>query len=153
VLWPYYARPVRARAERVAREPYVEASRAAGASSTRLLTRHVLPNSLYPVFAQIPIDVYNIFFVLTVFPYLGCISLRTGGSAGYAWLTPLPTIPFPEWGTILAVGACYGWQPIWNLNFWWMYAFPAAAIVLFGIAMALTCDGMEQLLHGRVSGP
>ncbi|HKS59834.1 MAG TPA: ABC transporter permease subunit, partial [Thermoplasmata archaeon] len=36
VLWPYYARPIRARAKAVAVEPYVEAARASGAQRGRL---------------------------------------------------------------------------------------------------------------------
>jgi peptide/nickel transport system permease protein len=150
VLFPYYARPIRARAERIAREPFVEAARASGASRSHILFRHILPNSLYPAFAQIPIDVYNIFFVLTVFPYVGCLSLLSGGSA--TWITPLPTHTFAEWGNLIAWGACFGWSFVPELNFWWMYLFPALLLLLFGAAVMLTCDGLEQLLHGRTHG-
>jgi peptide/nickel transport system permease protein len=149
VLFPYYGRPIRARAERVSREPYVEAARAAGATRGRLLARHVLPNSLYPAFAQIPIDVFNIFFVLTVFPFLGCLN-RTGSSPNYAYISPLPNYRFPEWGNLLANGACYGWNVLPSVNWWWMYTFPAAVIVLFGLAITLACDGIERLLNRRV---
>ena len=146
VLWPYHARPVRARAQQVAAEPYIESARAAGATPARLLWRHIIPNSIYPIFAQLPIDVYNFLFVLTVFPFLGCF----GGGAGglYAYLTPLPATVYPEWGLLLASGACYGWSPLAEVNFWWMYAFPAATIVLFGIAVTLACDGFERYLTG-----
>jgi peptide/nickel transport system permease protein len=143
VLVPYYARPVRARAERVSREPYVEAARAAGARDPHILRRHIFPNSLFPVFAQVPIDLYNIFFVLTVFPFLACFD-----SQSFQNISPLAP-NFPEWGNLLAQGACYGWQPIWVANAWWMYLFPALVIVLFGLAVMLTCDGLEQMLHGR----
>lgn len=145
VLWPYYARPVRARAQQVARESYVEAARASGAGSTRLLWRHVIPNSLFPVLAQIPVDVYNIFFVLTVFPFLACF----GGGAGgfFAPLTPLPSPVFPEWGLLLASGACYGFSILPELNHAWMYLFPLGVILLFGLAVTLTCDGVERFLR------
>ncbi|MCI4339673.1 MAG: ABC transporter permease subunit, partial [Thermoplasmata archaeon] len=146
VLWPYHARPVRARAQQVAGEPYVEAARAAGAGTGRLLGRHVIPNSLSPLLAQIPVDVYNFLFVLTVFPFLGCF-----GSGFFQDLTPLPLVAggiYPEWGYILATGACVGWSPLNELNHWWMYAFPAIVVVLFGIAVALVCDGTERLLAG-----
>ena len=33
-------------------------------------------------------------------------------------------------------------------GYWWMYTFPAAVIVLFGIAVALFYDGAERLLAG-----
>ncbi|MCI4330858.1 MAG: ABC transporter permease subunit [Thermoplasmata archaeon] len=151
VLWPYYARPVRARAQQVSHEAYIEAAQASGASRPWMLARHVIPNSFYPVLAQIPVDVYNVFFVLTVFPFLGCF----GGGAGhfYATLTPLPsTSVYPEWGNLLATGACEGWSFLAQLDWWWMYTFPALAILGFGIAVALSCDGVEKVLRaGRIS--
>jgi peptide/nickel transport system permease protein len=143
VLWPYHARPVRARAAQIAGENYVEAARAAGSKNGRLLRRHVIPNSMFPMFAQIPVDLYNLVFVLTVFPFLYCTSSTTFG-----YLTALPTTFYPEWGFLLAEGVCYGWSPLAASDFWWMYAFPAAAIVLFGIAVALVCDGAERLMAG-----
>lgn len=151
VLWPYYARPVRARAAQVAREPYVEAARASGASGPWLVVRHIIPNSFYPVLAQMPVDVYNVFFVLTVFPFIGCF----GGGARqfYTTLTPLPsTSTYPEWGSLLATGVCQGWSVLAVLDTWWMYVFPALAILGFGIAVALTCDGAEKVMRaGRIS--
>ena len=146
VLWPYHARPVRARALQIAGEPYVEAARAAGSATGRILRRHVIPNSVSPLLAQIPVDVYNFLFVLTVFPFLGCF-----GTGFFQNLTPLPPATggiYPEWGNILATGACVGWSPINEINFWWMYAFPAAVVVLFGISVALVCDGTERFLAG-----
>jgi peptide/nickel transport system permease protein len=146
VLWPYHARPVRARALQVAGEPYVESVRATGGTTGRILVRHVIPNSLYPVMAQIPVDVYNILFVLTVFPFLGCFG---GGAAGfYQYLTILPQTVYPEWGYLLAAGACYGWSPLAAVNHWWMYTFPALVIIAFGIAVTLTCDGFDRFLSG-----
>lgn len=142
ILWPYYARPVRALATEVAEERYVEASRAAGARRRRLVARHVLPNSLAPIFAQAPVDVYSIFFVLTVFPFLGCF-------APYPFLTVLPATAFPEWGNLLALGACHGWSFLSGIDFWWMYAFPLAAIVAFGTGVSLACDGADRFLSGR----
>jgi peptide/nickel transport system permease protein len=150
VIWPYYARPVRARAERVSREPYVEAARASGASPRRVLFRHVLPNSLFPVFAQLPVDLYNIFFVLTVFSYLGCQGHTQSGNFG--WVQVLPSVFFPEWGNLLGIGACYGWSFLPGSDFWWMYAFPLLMIVLFGMSVMLICDGLERMLHGRAYG-
>jgi peptide/nickel transport system permease protein len=140
VLWPYYARPVRARAQEVAHEPYVEAARAAGAPRRRLLIRHVIPNSAFPVLAQLPVDVFNVFFVLTVFPFIACF----GGGSGrfFQLLSPLPGPTFPEWGNLLANGACYGWSVLPQLNAWWTYVFPGATVALFGFAVALTCDGL-----------
>lgn len=142
VLWPSYARSTRARAAQVARSAYVEAARSAGASFRRLLRRHVIPNSFFPVLAQVPVDVYNIFFVLTAFPFLACFN------PFFTLLSPLPNGRYAEWGYLLAQGACYGWSPLASINHWWMYTFPALTILTFGVAVALTCDGLERYLLG-----
>lgn len=47
--WEVYARVVRAQVMSVSRQPFVEASRAAGASHMRILFRHVLPNVTSPI--------------------------------------------------------------------------------------------------------
>jgi len=145
VLWPYYARPVRAVAQRSAGSAYVESARAAGAGSDRLLFRHVLPNSLYPVLAQLPIDVFNVFFVLSVFPFIGCF----GGSAAFAPISITPSALYPEWGALLGYGACFGWSLEPSLDAWWSYVFPAAVIVVFGFTVVLLCDGLERHLGGE----
>jgi len=139
VLWPYYARPVRAVAQRTAAQPYVESARAAGADTEQVLFRHILPNSLYPVLAQLPIDVFNVFFVLSVYPYVGCFSPQLIQPIA---ITPYPT--YPEYGALLGYGACFGWQPIAAVDAWWSYVFPAAVILAFGLMVVLLCDGLER---------
>jgi peptide/nickel transport system permease protein len=147
VLWPYYARAVRTEAVQVARSGYVEAASASGAHQGRVLRRHVLPNSLSPALAQIPVDVFNIFFVLTVFPFLGCLS---GGI--FNALSPLPDpYLYPEWGALAAYGAC-AWIPGFSINPWWMYTFPVLVILLFGIGVALASDGVQRHLQESRTG-
>ena len=144
VLWPAYARSTRARAVQVAQEPYVEAARASGATTGRVLARHLIPNSFFPVLAQVPVDLYNIFFVLTAFPFLNCFT----AGAFYGLLSPFPSGKYPEWGFLLAQGACSGWSPLAEINHWWMYTFPALTILAFGIAVSVACDGFERYLTG-----
>jgi peptide/nickel transport system permease protein len=146
MLWPNYAQAVRPLAQEVGRTSYVEAARAGGAGPTRIVRKHVLPNSFVPVFAQAPFDVYAIFFVLTLFPFINCRSVFGGG---YPLVTALPTTLFPEWGSVLGHGACYGWSVLPELNYWWMYAFPLGAIVGFGMGVALFCDGAERMFGRR----
>lgn len=143
VLWPYYARPVRARARIVGGTAYLQSARASGAGTYRLLVDHVVPNSLGPAFAQLPVDVGNVFFVLSVFPFVACYG---GATPLFPLLSPLPYVPFPEWGYLLAEGACNGTSVIWTYNYWWMYTFPALAIIVFGLGIAMASDGMQKLL-------
>ena len=139
VLWPYYARPVLARAREVSNTGYVQAAQVAGARRSRLLFHHGIPNSYVPLLAQVPTDFANVIFVLTMFPYLNCLAHGTT-----LLVTPLPNQTYPDWGFLLAYGMCTGWSPFSGANFWWMYTFPAAAIVFLGTTITLCCDGLER---------
>jgi ABC-type dipeptide/oligopeptide/nickel transport system permease subunit len=145
VLWPYYARPILARARVVAGTGYVQAAQVTGAGRSRLLFRHGMPNSYLPVLAQLPADFATIIFVLTMFPYLNCLSPMSA-----LLITPLPNQTYPDLGFLLAYGVCSGWSPFPGGNFWWMYTFPAIAIVFIGTAITLCCDGLERWSSRRL---
>jgi peptide/nickel transport system permease protein len=141
-----HARTVLASARVHSAQPYAEAARASGATDARLLFRHILPNSLGGVWAQLPVDVFSVLFLLTAFPFVGCldaVQLQTLGTFGYA--TPFPTVPFPEWGNLLAAGACYGLNVVAPLATWWMWVFPLLAVVVFAAGVTLTCEGLQRL--------
>jgi peptide/nickel transport system permease protein len=156
VLWPTIARTTRERARLIAREPFLESARASGASRAYLFFHHVLPNSLSPLLAQLPIDVAPIFFVLTVFPWFWDCAGPVGSKGTFYLIaslppySPLPSVSFPEWGNLLAVGTCEG-LPISTVGntYWWMFLFPLLAIMLLGIAIALVCDGLDRRLSTR----
>ncbi|MGA7845942.1 MAG: ABC transporter permease subunit [Thermoplasmata archaeon] len=139
VLWPYYARPVMARAREVANTGYVQAAQVSGGSRQHVLFRHGVPNSYLPTLAQLPTDFANVIFVLTLFPYLNCLSHQ-----GALLITPLPNQTYPDLGFLLAYGVCNGWSAFSDVNYWWMYAYPAAAIVFLGLTITLLCDGLER---------
>jgi peptide/nickel transport system permease protein len=150
ILWPTMARTVRERARSVSHQPFVEAARASGATPSHLLVRHILPNSLGPMLAQLPLDVAPIFFVLSAFPwYYNCAGPSPVLTSVYALpalpaLSPLPSAVFPEWGYLLGVGTCFGAGFPGQVSYWWMYAFPLMAILVFGLAIGLVCDGIDR---------
>jgi peptide/nickel transport system permease protein len=161
LLWPATARTTRERARSVAKQPFLEAARASGASPRYLYFRHVLPNSVAPLLAQLPIDVAPIFFVLAVFPWFwycaGPYHPPPSPLPPPPYLvptltpySPLPSVYTPEWGNLLAAGTCEGLGTI-GLNhgfgYWWMYIFPMIAIVMLGVAIALVCDGVDRYLR------
>ena len=152
ILWPTLGRTVRERARLVAHEPYVEAARASGASSRHLLVRHILPNSVGPVLAQVPLDVAPIFLVLSAFPWFyTCGGMIWPGPPPVPYVlphlpafSPLPSVAFPEWGFLLGVGTCVGFTIPGGISFWWTYLFPLLAIVVLGLAIGLVCDGIDR---------
>lgn len=83
---PQFARIARAAALSVVSREYVDAARAAGASSTRILVRHVLPNALSPIVAQATVMLGTAILVASGLSFLG--------------LGVQP--PDPEWGAMLS---------------------------------------------------
>jgi peptide/nickel transport system permease protein len=141
INWAPYARVVRAEARRVAAKPFVEASRASGASKARLLFRHVLPNSFSPMLSQIPITLSNLIVILTIIPYVGIVT-----SGQYLHIISfMPNNSFPEWTWIL-VNGMVGWDPNIVTNPWWGYVFPFLWIFVFGFGVVMFCDGLEDYL-------
>jgi peptide/nickel transport system permease protein len=145
VLWAPYARVVRARARLGATLPFVEAAKAAGAPSRRIFSVHILPSSIYPVFAQVPSTLATVLLLLGGLQYASLVgdTLLCTGELPTILFPILPSVNFPEWTWILANGA-YGWVPSSTVNPWWGAIFPALWILLFGLGVTLTCDGLNQ---------
>ena len=91
VWWPLYARIVRSQALIVREQRYVEAARASGASHGRIIRKHIVPNSMYPVFVQMSLDVGSIPLLVAAIVFIGFV------------LFPFPLIS--EWGSVAAAGA------------------------------------------------
>ena len=86
VFSPQLARLVRARTLVVRQELYVDASRCFGASTSRILWRHVLPNTVQPVIVQVTL--------------LLAAALLAEASLSFLGLGIQP--PNPSWGSMLA---------------------------------------------------
>jgi ABC-type dipeptide/oligopeptide/nickel transport system permease subunit len=69
--WPIHTRVVRSAAMRVSAEPYVDAARALGAGTIRLLGRHVLPAAAGATIAVIPTTVAFSIGIESVLTFLG----------------------------------------------------------------------------------
>ncbi len=127
VWWPNYARVVRSLVIGVKSQEYVEAGRATGVPTNRLLWRTVLPNCLAPAVVLATIDLGNAILVFAGLSFLG--------------LGPEPSSP--EWGRMVADGIEYFDQ-------WWMSAFPGMAIFLVVIAFNFLGDGIRDALDPRL---
>lgn len=145
VWWPTYARIVRGQVLVVREQKYVEAARASGASKGRILLRHVIPNSVYPIFIQFSLDVGTIPLLIGSLAYLGFSKLF------------FPTYYFPEWGSIAALsvvniqnvlGTCF--DPTGCVLPWWQFLFPGLALFLFAISVNLLSDGLRDALDPRL---
>jgi ABC-type dipeptide/oligopeptide/nickel transport system permease subunit/ABC-type dipeptide/oligopeptide/nickel transport system ATPase component len=86
--WPWYARLSRAQAASIRHQGYSDAARVIGASRTRQIVRHVLPNAATPVFVQMSLDAAGIILTAATLSYLGL------GAQD----------PTPEWGLMISQG-------------------------------------------------
>jgi peptide/nickel transport system permease protein len=110
VGWPSYTRVIRGEVLRVRSEDYVEAAKAAGCSDFRVVTKHILPNAIYPVLIMASLDIGAIVLTAAALSFLGLY-----GTSGYAdwgqmisysrnWIVGPPTDPYKYWFTFLIPG-------------------------------------------------
>jgi len=126
---PIYARLARATTLSIKEQDYITAARALGAQPHRIISRHVLPNSLSPLIVQ------------------GTLSIATAileaAALGFLGLGAQP--PTPEWGAMLSDGYKY-----LTIGAWWVLLFPGLAIMLTVLGFNLLGDGMRDALDPRM---
>jgi len=71
VAWPEPARQVRAQMLRVRTLPFVEATRAAGLTTSRIWLRHALPHACRPLRATVPLSLASLIGLETTLAFLG----------------------------------------------------------------------------------
>jgi peptide/nickel transport system permease protein len=129
VTWAVYARLVRGQILSLRRREFVEAARAMGASSTRIVVRHLLPNALAPLMIQASFD-------------LGSSIIAAAGLSFIGFGAQPPT---PEWGVMISEGRNYiSTQP-------WLSLFPGLAILLAVGSFNLLGDGLRDAFDPRLS--
>jgi peptide/nickel transport system permease protein len=129
VWWPWYVRLLRGQAASVAGRPYIETCRALGISRTRIIFRHILPNSITPLLVQVSLDIGGVILTASALSFLGL------GAQD----------PTPDWGLMVAEGQSY-FTPDW-----WLVTFPGLAILLTAFAFNLLGDGLRDLLDPKRS--
>jgi ABC-type dipeptide/oligopeptide/nickel transport system permease subunit len=125
--WFGVSRLVRAEALATRRALFVEAARALGATTTRTLWRHVLPNVAAPVIVFATLAVGNVILLESGLSYLG------------AGTRP----PTPSWGAIFNDGMGS------SQSTWWVIVFPGLAIVITVLAFNVLGDALRDVLDPR----
>ena len=126
---PQVARVVRSQTIVVGNNEFIEAARAIGASSLRIMVVHILPN------------------VLSVLIVYGTLSIGSAildaAALGFLGLGAQP--PTPEWGAMLADG-------IHSITggYWWVETFPGIAILLTVLGFNLLGDGLRDATDPRL---
>jgi len=124
---PRLARIVRAQVLSVRETSFVEASRAIGAPSWRIILIHVVPNVLSSV------------IVLSTLQVAGAII--SAASLSFLGMGAQP--PTAEWGLMLNEGRSY------MRHAWWMTVFPGLALFITVMAVNLLGDRLREMLDPR----
>jgi peptide/nickel transport system permease protein len=128
VYAPRVARVVRASTLVVRELPFIDAARAIGVPSWRMLFVHILPNVASPILVQA-----TFIFAYAILAEAGLSFLGVG--------VP-PAIP--TWGTMIANSQQFAHRAIW------LPLFPGVAIVLCALSLQMVGDGLRDLLDPRL---
>ena len=126
---PIFARLLRGGLLSVRESDYVLASRSIGASSRRLLTKHMLPNSLTPIIVAATLALATAIIDIAGLGFLG--------------LGP-PDPRTPEWGTMLTDSREFLRSAAY------LIFFPGIAIVITAVGFNLMGDGLRESLDPRL---
>jgi len=125
VSWLTMARIVRGQVLSLRNRPFVDASRALGASPVHILARHVIPNTLGIVIVYLTLTIPAIILYESFLSFLGL------------GIQP----PMASWGSLIAEGADQI-NPI--RIYWWLIAFPGGFLVSTLLALNFVGDGLRD---------
>lgn len=125
--WPSVARLTRGEVLKQRSLDYTLAAQAVGASSWRIMFRHVLPNSLSPALVSIPFGISN-----AIVAEAGLSLLGFGAEPGQ-----------PSWGALLH-------QANGNYHYWWLVVFPSLAIFFTVTTFNLVGNGLRDAMDPRL---
>ncbi len=136
VSWPIYTRLIRGDILAVREEDYVEAARGVGSSHLRIITRHILPNSIYPTLIMASLDIGAVVLTAAALSFLGL-----GAPEGYA-----------DWGQMIQFSRNWIVGPPGDpLAYWYTVTIPGLFILFFVLGWNLLGDAFRDILDPRLA--
>ena len=120
--WTYVARLVRADFLSLRERDFVEASRALGATNTRLIVRHMLPNAIGPILVNATLTVAASIVLESTLSFLG-LGIQA---------------PDVSLGLLVSQGQDSATTE------WWLFAFPVLFLLILIISIFLIGDGLRE---------
>ncbi|WP_272700163.1 ABC transporter permease [Desulfovibrio sp. Fe33] len=127
--WPQYARTVRASVLAERKKEYVEAARVIGLSKSRIMWRHILPNTLSPVLVISTVQVANAIMSEAALSFLGL---------------GMP-VSKPSLGSLITAGFEYIFS-----GSWWITIFPGFLLVTLILVINLLGDWVRDFLNPKL---
>jgi peptide/nickel transport system permease protein len=126
--WMFLARIVRANVLSLKELDYISASRALGASSSRIFFSHLIPNTLGPIIVAATLGLASAILTEAYVSFLG-LGVQQ---------------PTSTWGNMMQSA-----QSFLNRGAWWMWIFPSLFIVLTILCINLLGDGLRDAFDPR----
>lgn len=125
-FWTTMARLVRAEVLSLKERPFVEAAKALGASPSRILLFHILPNAFPVIITQMMLTVGSVILLQAALDFVGI------GDADRI-----------SWGSMLHNGQHF------IRDGWWMVVFPSLALALLVLALNILGDALNNAFNLR----
>ncbi len=132
IYWLTMSRVVRGQVISLKTEPFVEAARAVGASQTRIVVHHILPNLLSVVIVYLTLTIPQVMLFEAFLSFLG--------------LGVEP--PDVSWG-LLAQEGVKVMTPV--KIYWWLIVYPSAALGLTLFTLNFLGDGLRDALDPKLA--
>lgn len=130
--WMGVARLVRAQVMSLKEREFVEAARAVGATGTRIVVRHIIPNSIGPLLVALSLGVVG-----------AIVTEATLSLFGYG---PQPGAGQTSLG--LLVGQSKEWV---KAGYWWLVVFPIGMLLLLTLCISFIGDGLRDATDPKSS--
>jgi len=128
ILWARYARVIRGQVLTLMGLDFIAQARIAGAGAWRIITRHLLPNTLNTLVVLVTLQVGYVIIVEASLSFLG------------AGIPP----PTPAWGSMIAEGREF------VTSAWWASGLPGLAILLVVLAFNVLGDWLRDTLDPKL---
>jgi peptide/nickel transport system permease protein len=125
--WPAYARIARSETMTIAHSDFIQSVVLQGASTWRILFRHIVPLCLGSVIVRLTLDMAGI--------------ILTAAGLGFLGLGAQP--PTPEWGAMVSSGRDV------ILDQWWVATIPGLAIFIVSLGFNLLGDGLRDVIDPK----
>ena len=127
--WPPYARIARSETVTIAKSDFIQAVVMQGASTWRVLFKHIVPLCLSSVIVRLTLDMAGI--------------ILTAAGLGFLGLGAQP--PSAEWGAMVSAGRDV------ILDQWWVATIPGIAIFIVSLGFNLLGDGLRDVFDPKSS--
>lgn len=134
VGWPIYARTIRGSILSIREEDFIEAAKALGASDFKIIFKHILPNTIYPVLILASLDIGAMVLTAAALSFLGL-----GAQEGYA-----------DWGQMVSLARNFIVGPQSQpLLYWYVVTIPGIFILFFVLGWNLLGDAFRDIFDPK----